>query len=316
MYILSSAKIRYSIQDHLKGKYPELQFHFCKNMEEAKGDLAKAEILITYGEDLTPELIEAANHLKWIHVISAGLDKMPFQAIKKQEILVTNAREIHKIPMAEYTIAMMLQVVRNIPLMLESQANRVWNQRIKMDELHGKTLGVLGAGAIGSEVARLAKAFNMKTVGMNSSGKHVEYFDEIVTPKDLDSLLPKVDFLVSVLPKTDSTESFLKKKHFETMQDHAVFINIGRGTTVDEAGLIEALQDNQIAHAVLDVTEEEPLLETSPLWDIKNVTITPHISGITPQYQHRAFEQFEKNLHVYRTNKGNYINVIDLDRGY
>ncbi|WLD93994.1 D-2-hydroxyacid dehydrogenase [Alkalihalobacillus sp. AL-G] len=316
MYILSSAKIRYSIQDRLQEKYPEFTFQFCQGMEEAKVYLDKADILITYGEDLTPELMEQANKLQWIHVISAGLDKMPFQAIEQREILVTNARGIHQTPMAEYTIAMMLQVVRKLPLIHQNQTNKVWDRKLKMDELHGKTLGVLGAGAIGSEIARLAKAFQMTTIGMNRSGKPVDHFDEIITEEHLDNLLVKADFLVSVLPKTESTGAFLMKRHFEMMQDHAVFINIGRGTTVDQYGLIEALKQNQIAHAVLDVMAEEPLPEENPLWEMENVTVTPHISGITPQYQQRAFEQFENNLHVYRTGKGKYINVIDLDRGY
>ncbi|MGP4079769.1 D-2-hydroxyacid dehydrogenase [Pseudalkalibacillus sp. R45] len=316
MFIVSSAKVRYSIQDEMKETYPNIQFQFCQNIKEAEEYLPDADILLTYGEDLTPEIIQQAKQLKWINVMSAGLDKMPFEAIKEQGILVTNARGIHKIPMAEYTIGMMLQVIRKFPLIKENQKNKVWERKFQFGELYGQTLGVLGAGAIGSEIARLAKAFNMNTIGLNRSGRPVDHFDEMVTFGQLDALLRKADFVVSVLPKTDETHAFLKKVHFGTMQEHAVFINIGRGTTVDQQGLIQALQENQIAHAVLDVMEKEPLPEDNVLWELENVTITPHLSGITPLYQRRAFDQFEENLKVYRQGAGEYLNKIDLSRRY
>ncbi|WP_349409508.1 D-2-hydroxyacid dehydrogenase [Pseudalkalibacillus sp. SCS-8] len=316
MYILSSAKLKTRIKEELQNEYPEIEFQFCQNINEAEGFLHKADVLLSYGEDLTPQLIHQAERLKWIHILSAGLDKMPFEAIGERGILVTNARGIHQVPMAEYTIGMMLQVIRNLALVQQNQKDKVWDRRIKMDELHGKTIGVLGAGAIGQEIGRLAKAFQMKTIGMNRSGSPVEHFDEMFTQNELEDNLDRVDFLVNVLPKTDETSQLLKKEHFERMQDHAVFINIGRGTTVDEKGLIEALKENQIAHAVLDVMETEPLPEESVLWNMENVTITPHISGITPKYQDRAIEQFEANLHVFQTGEGNYMNKIDVNRGY
>ncbi|MGM7703300.1 D-2-hydroxyacid dehydrogenase [Pseudalkalibacillus sp. Hm43] len=316
MFIVSSAKIRSRIKDQLTKDYPDIQWQFCQNIEEATPYLPEADILLTYGEDLKPESIQVATNLKWIHVLSAGLDKMPFQAIKERNMLVTNARGIHQVPMAEYTIGMMLQVTRNLALIHENQKDKVWNRRVKMEELHGKTIGVLGAGAIGSEIARLSKAFRMKTIGVNRSGNPADHFDETMKISELDSLLQEVDFLVSVLPRTKETHQLLKKEHFEQMQEHAVFINIGRGTTVDQDGLVEAMRENQIAHAVLDVMEEEPLPEDSVLWEMENVTVTPHISGITPQYQDRAFEQFLSNLRVYRTGEGNYMNKIDVNRGY
>lgn len=316
MFILSSAKIRSRIREELTTTYPEIEFQFCQNINEAEPYLAKADILLTYGEDLSPAYIQTASNLKWIHVLSAGLDKMPFEAIMEQDILVTNAKGIHQVPMAEYTIGMMLQVIRNLALIQQNQKDKVWDRRIKMEELNGKTIAVLGAGAIGSEIARLSKAFRMKTIGLNRSGHPADHFDQTVPISKIDDILKEVDFLVSVLPRTEETYKLMKKEHFERMQEHAVFINIGRGTTVDQEALIEAMRENQIAHAVLDVMEEEPLPKENVLWEMENVTITPHISGITPQYQDRAFEQFRDNLHVFRTGEGNYMNKIDLNRGY
>ncbi|MBN3552770.1 D-2-hydroxyacid dehydrogenase [Fictibacillus nanhaiensis] len=315
--ILSSARLRDDIKDGLKNKFPNEDFHFYNNMKEAKAYLDQAEILVSYGEDLTDELVAEAKDLKWIMVISAGLDKMPFKALKEKDILITNARGIHKTPMAEYTISMMLQVSRKANILLENQKQHIWDRKVPMTEISGKTLGILGTGAIGCEIARLSKAFNMKTIGFNRSGHPAENCDVIVDKEGISTLYEESDFIVNVLPSTPQTYQFVGKNAFSLMKSNAVFINIGRGKTVDEEELIQVLQDVKIGHAVLDVFEKEPLREESPLWDLQNVTVTPHLSGISPQYQERAIEIFCDNLTSYRKNKHKeMINIIPYDRGY
>jgi len=315
--ILSSARLRDEIKNEIKNKFPEEEFHFYNNMKEAKAYLNQAEVLVSYGEDLTNELVEEAKALKWIMVISAGLDKMPFEALEKQDVLITNARGIHKTPMAEYTISMMLQVSRKATLLLENQKQHTWDRKVPMTEISGKTLGILGTGAIGCEIARLAKAFNMKTIGFNRSGHPAENCDAIVDKEGISTLYEESDFIVNVLPSTPQTFHFVGKNAFSIMKQNAVFINIGRGKTVDEKELITALQAEKIGHAVLDVFEKEPLKEESPLWDMQNVTVTPHLSGISPQYQDRAIKIFCDNLTLYRNDKREeMINIIPYDRGY
>ncbi|MBH0175061.1 D-2-hydroxyacid dehydrogenase [Fictibacillus sp. 23RED33] len=315
--ILSSARLRDDIKDGLKNTFPNEEFHFYKNMKEAKAYLNQAEILLSYGEDLTDELVAESKELQWIMVISAGLDKMPFKALEKQDILITNARGIHKTPMAEYTISMMLQVSRKASLLLENQKQHTWDRKVPMTEISGKTLGILGTGAIGCEIARLVKAFNMKTIGFNRSGHSAENCDVIVDKEGISTLYEESDFIVNVLPSTPHTFHFVGKSAFSLMKQNTVFINIGRGKTVDEEELIQALQTERIGHAVLDVFEKEPLVEESPLWDMKNVTVTPHLSGISPQYQERAIEIFCDNLTLYRNDKRKeMINIIPYDRGY
>ncbi|HEU5139222.1 MAG TPA: D-2-hydroxyacid dehydrogenase [Bacillales bacterium] len=316
MLILTSGKIRRSIQKRMVDTYPDLTFSFRDSMEEAASELPVADILITYGEDLTAEHIRKAEKLKWIMVISAGLEEMPFQAIKEKNIMVTNARGIHKIPMAEYTIAMMIQTVKNMKMWHDNERQHLWKKDMPMGEITGKTLAVVGAGAIGSEIARLAGAFHMKTLGVNRSGKPAEHFDEIYTNDNVNDCVSRADFIVAVLPHTKETDKFLGREQFRAMKQDAVFINIGRGKTVDEAEMLEALREGEIAHAVLDVFEEEPLPEDHPVWEMQRVTVTPHLSAITPQYQHRAFEIFEENLRLFRNGGGDYINQIDFDRGY
>jgi phosphoglycerate dehydrogenase-like enzyme len=316
MLIVSSVKIRRSIQKRMKETYPDYTFSFHESMEEAESELPQADILITYGSGLADEWIERAERLKWIMVMSAGIEGLPFQALKKRNILVTNARGIHKIPMAEYTIAMMIEAVKHIKRWHENERKHVWKQYSDMNEISGKTIAILGTGSIGSEIARLAQAFRMKTVGLNRSGRSVEYFDEIYTNDRVNECIGQADFIVAVLPFTKETEHFLGREQFKAMKEEAIFINIGRGQTVNEADLMEALRQGEIAHAVLDVFEKEPLPEDHPFWKMEQVTVTPHSSAITPQYQHRAFDIFEKNLQVFVSGGGNFINKVDYDRGY
>ncbi|HET7579314.1 MAG TPA: D-2-hydroxyacid dehydrogenase [Bacillales bacterium] len=316
MFIVTSAKIRRSIQKQITEKYPELTFSFNESIEEADPDLPEADIFITYGDDITEELIQKAARLKWIMVLSAGVEDIPFEALKEKNILVTNARGIHKIPMAEYAIAMMIETIKNIKTWHENERVHRWERNVKMGEISGKTLAVLGAGAIGGEIARLGKAFHMKTLGLNRSGRPAEHFDEIYTNENINDCVSKADFVVAVLPYTEATDQLIGREQFRAMKNEAVFINIGRGKTVNQDELHDALREEEIAHAVLDVFEEEPLPEDHPFWGMDQVTVTPHFSAITPQYQHRAFAIFEENLRIFLEGSSDYVNKIDYDRGY
>lgn len=276
-----------------------------------------ADVLITYGEDLTPEMVKRAEHLKWIMVISAGLDRLPFSAIKEKGIMVTNARGIHKIPMAEYVFAAILQWAKKTKKWNEQQANHHWDKYgVKMEEITGQPIAIIGAGAIGGEIARLAKAFRMPTYGVNRSGRPAEYIDHMFKTDRMNEALKEAKYVVAVLPQTKETVALIGRDQFRAMRKDALFINIGRGKTVDQAALLEALKTGEIAGAVLDVFEEEPLDPGHPFWDMENVTVTPHFSSITSEYQPRALAIFEQNLDAYLAGRRDLINLIDLDRGY
>ncbi|GAM15993.1 D-2-hydroxyacid dehydrogenase [Mesobacillus selenatarsenatis] len=314
MKIYSSILPAEALQEDVKKEFPQVSFEFHKGINEEL--FLNAEIFLTYGEDLTEELIYKADKLKWIMVMSAGLDRMPFEACKKRGILVTNVRGIHKIPMAEFTIGMMLQHVKQMRSLWTNEQAKAWERKLPMGELYGKTLLILGIGAIGGEVARLAKAFNMKTIGVNRSGREAEWADEIYTMDNYREVMPEADFIVSVMPSTNETKHFLDASDFEIMKDTAVLINIGRGDLVKDEVLIVALQEKKIAHAYLDVFYEEPLKESHPFWMMENVTVTPHISSLTKNYLPRSLEIFKHNLHTYIKKGSGYLNVIDMDRGY
>jgi phosphoglycerate dehydrogenase-like enzyme len=316
MKVVSSLLPNPSIQERIQANFPQVEFEFYKGMENASESFEEAEVFITFGDDLTGENVRNSKKLKWVMVMSAGVENMPLDICQEKGILVTNARGVHKIPMAEYTIGMMLQYVKQTRTLWQSEAEEVWDRRIPMNELGGKTILILGVGAIGSEIARLAKAFRMNTIGVNRSGVPVENVDELYKFEDISRVLPKADFIVSVLPSTPGTVNLLTFTHFTLMKETAVFINIGRGDLVKEETLLRVLDQKMIAHAVLDVFETEPLPKGHPFWKMENVTVSPHISSITKNYLPRSFEIFEKNLHTYIKKGDKYINEIDLVRGY
>lgn len=303
------------LQEQLRERFPEEEFLYYKSIDEAD-KLHTAEVIVTFGGDLTAEHISACKELKWIMAASAGIENMPVEAIAERNILLTNARGIHKIPMAEFTMGYMLNHVKRFPELQELQSESVWNKRLPLEELAGKQLLVIGTGAIGSEIARLALAFRMDTIGVNRSGSPNEQFDEVYTVDQLLDVLPLADFVVAVLPSTEETKFLLEKEHFQAMKKTAAFINIGRGDLVEESVLIEALDNEEIARAYLDVFIDEPLPADHPFWSQERLTVTPHISSITSKYVPRAMDIFSFNLDVYKRGEEGYKNKVDIDRGY
>ncbi len=316
MRVLTTFKTKERIKEDFERTFPSVTFDWRNSIEESEQTIDQAEVLVTYGVDLTDEWIEKAKQLKWIMVLSAGIDDMPLDTIAEKGIQVTNSRGISAGPMSEYAISMILQVERNAKELMEHEKNHVWSRKVKMNEISGKTMLVTGTGAIGQEVARLSKAFRMKTIGVSKSGRAKDHFDETYTIEQLNDQLPEADYVVNVLPATNETEKTFGRKQFQVMKKEAIFLNMGRGVTVNEAELIEALNDGEIAHAILDVMEEEPLPAESPLWDMENTTLTPHLSGISRHYQPRGFEIFKQNLDAYLKGEEFPLNQIDVKRGY
>ncbi|WP_340372797.1 D-2-hydroxyacid dehydrogenase [Peribacillus sp. FSL E2-0218] len=314
MLILSTIIPDEGIQTRMKEGFPDSTFVYHAGW--ADGPLSEAEVFITYGEDLTEEIIGKAKNLKWIMVMSAGMELLPFKAIEKRGIMVTNARGIHKIPMAEYTIGMLLQYEKKLKLLMKNEREERWDRKIEVGELNGKTMLVIGTGAIGGEVARLGKAFRMTTLGMNRSGKPVECIDRMYTLDCLLEVISRADYIVSVLPSTAETKHLLQMEHFIAMKDSAVFVNIGRGDLVKADVLQKALESGELAHAILDVFDPEPLRNGHPFWSMENVTVTPHLSSKSGEYLPRTFAIFEQNMLEYSKAGKDFINVIDLSKGY
>ncbi|MBU7594877.1 D-2-hydroxyacid dehydrogenase [Metabacillus halosaccharovorans] len=317
MKVLSTVKLPEYMKEDLSHSYPDVLFYHDKNINEALDILPEADIILTYGEDLTEDHINQAKNLKWMMVASAGIDQLPFSVLEERDILVTNSKGVHAIPMAEYCISMMLQVSRQAEVLAENQRLHKWDRRVRMEELYEKTVLIIGTGAIGNATAKLTQAFGMNVWGVNSDGRTVEQYDKTYKMSEVKEPLSQADFVISVLPSTDRTKGLLNKEFFQSMKDHAVFINIGRGDVVVEKDLIDVLKTNSSMHAVLDVFETEPLPAEHELWDMDNVTITPHLSGITKRYLPRAMEIFKSNLANYISKEHKQMkNKISLGKRY
>lgn len=294
--------------------FSNVHFEFSQGLKEEH--LAKADVLVTYGEDLKAHHLDKAPKLKWIFVASAGVEKMPAEAIVKRGIYVSNVRGIHKKPMTESILAHILAYKRALPFVYEKQAQKVWDKKAKLSELNGSTALIIGPGAIGAEIGRILQAFDVKTIGCNRSGRAIPEMDETYTINQLMEHLPKADIVISMLPSTEETKHLLKEEHFAAMKASAMFMNFGRGNVVEESVLVKALKDGQIEHAVLDVYEVEPLPATSELWNLSNVTLSPHFSSHSSRYVERSLEIFKPSLTMWLEGKTILPNEIDLSRGY
>ncbi len=314
MKIYFTFEPREDLRKPLIEEFPQAEFIFEQGITEEV--LREAQILVTYGEDLDEGKIAIAEKLEWIFVASAGIEKMPAQAIADRGIYVSNVRGIHRKPMAESVLAHILSLKRGLPSIYAQQARGEWNKRIRLTELNGSTALILGPGAIGQEIGRILQAFEVHTIGVNSTGEMASYMNETFAMQDLLEHLSKADIVISMLPSTEKTQGLLTREHFEVMKDSAIFMNFGRGDLVEEAILTEVLEQKLIAHAVLDVYMEEPLPTHSPLWKMDNVTISPHLSSHSSRYVERSLDIFKPSLQKWMEGERELENEIDILKGY
>lgn len=257
--------------------------------------------------------------LKWIHVTFAGVDTLP-KSLLESHVLITNSSGIHPVPIAEHVFAFLLMLTHKMNLTFRNQIlSKKWEvtqEILKLSEMHEKTIAIVGMGRIGSRIAELANAFNMRVIGVVRNPRNKEkHIEKVYTTQELPHVLEQADYVIDCLPLTEETYHLFTLDLFRKMKKSAYFINVGRGKTVIEKDLVNALQNDIIAGAGIDVTEEEPLSSISPLWNLENVIITPHISGLTPYYMDRAIEIFCTNLKAYLDKKP-MPNLIDKQKGY
>lgn len=272
--------------------------------------------------------------LRWIQLHSAGVEHLLDTAVWQRDLTITTASGIHAPNIAQYVFAQLLAWANRTPDWLRHQARAEWPknrwQKFSPTELRGQTLGILGYGSLGREIARLARAFGMAVLVTKGNARHIEdegYVlpntgdpegrlpDRIYPPEATRSMLAECDFVVVTLPLTTKTHHLLDEEMFKAMKPASFLVNVGRGSIIYEEHLVKALKKGWIAGAGLDVFETEPLPQKSPLWTMENVILTPHISGFTPHYDDRAVDLFAENLRRYRTGEP-LLNVVDRDRGY
>jgi phosphoglycerate dehydrogenase-like enzyme len=287
--------------------------HVFYSPEEAIEVLPEAEIIITFGR-LDRDILKTCRSLKWVFSMSAGVEKLPLAELRERGVVVTNARGISGLQIAEQTMGMIIAFNRCLNRCLRNQLQKRW-EALPVGELTGETLCIIGAGSIGKELARKAKAFDIKVIGLKRHPETLDHFDVVWTIDKLHEALQQADYSVLITPLTDETYHLIGAEEFRAMKRSSIFINVSRGDTVDETALIEALQNGSIAGAGLDVFHEEPLPPDSPLWDMENVMITPHNAGVSPRYISRIIDLFLTSLSCYRQGKP-LPNQIDLKRKY
>ncbi|HEX9916685.1 MAG TPA: D-2-hydroxyacid dehydrogenase, partial [candidate division Zixibacteria bacterium] len=267
------------------------------------------------------EIFLEAKKLKWIHLGVAGIDKTLFPEVLKSEVLVTSSKGIHQVTVSEHVMGLVLAFAKGIAASIKAQPTKVWLQRELIDKrfnLEGKVLGIVGLGNIGLELARKAKAFDMKVIALKNSVKKGEKYknvDLLLGKEKLKELLSQSDFVVILLPLTKETYHLISQKELGWMKREAYLINVARGPIINEEDLIFALKNKTIKGAALDVVEKEPLDSNSPLYDFENVIITPHIAGSMPDYYKRVGEIFKENLIRY-LKKRPLLNLVDKKKGY
>ncbi|MEN8261292.1 MAG: D-2-hydroxyacid dehydrogenase [Pseudomonadota bacterium] len=286
-----------------------------------RGILGRADILFDFDRVTGADLPEAAPKVRWIQATKAGIGqdvKRHDYARRMPGTIFTTARGVHAQPLAEFCALAMLAFSRGLFTMTEGQRRRHW-ERFAGTDLEGRTALVLGAGSIGAEVARFARVFGMRVVGIkrtvDGADASAKSFDELHGPAALRAMLPRADFLILAAPHTPETERIIGRTELALLPRGAVLVNVGRGALVDEAALVEALRSGHLGGAALDVFEQEPLPGDSPLWMMPNVLVSPHTASISDRENARITDLFCENLRRFLAHEP-MLNVFDTGRLY
>jgi phosphoglycerate dehydrogenase-like enzyme len=272
-----------------------------RDPETLETRVGEADVLVISGL-WQKRLLDCAKKLRFIQAIGAGTDQFPLAELSKRGIRLASAQGVNCRAVAEHAMALILALSRRLPEARDNQAKRVWRGMIgdlsqREDELGGKMLLVVGLGQIGGRLAQLAKAFDMRVIGLRrdpTAGRGAA--DAVHTMSELKSLLSEADFVALTCPLTKETEKLVDAEALARLKPSAHLVNVARGRVVDEAALVEALATRRIAGAGIDVTTEEPLKASSPLWGMEHVLITPHTAGETRRYEDNVIEILRDNL--------------------
>ncbi len=305
----------------LRNDFPSLQIVEVRKFADIDREIADADVL--YSQSLTREQFLPARKLRWIHSQAAAVHQFMYPELIESDVVLTNGRDVHAPVVAEQVMAMIFALARRIPESVRFQLKHLWAQGIFWDEgitpteLADATLGLVGLGSIGRNVAKRASAMGMK---VNAVREHAdrpkpEHVDEVLPTSELATLLSRSDYIVLSAPVTPATRGMIGRAQFSAMRKDAYLINVGRGPLVDEGALIEALREHRIAGAALDVFDQEPLPPESPLWDLENLLITPHTGGMTEKMWERHYAIFAENLRRFLAGQP-LLALVDKRTGY
>jgi D-2-hydroxyacid dehydrogenase (NADP+) len=295
------AHVAYRLHERYSALDTGINSFAVRDPETLDGRIGEADVLVISGL-WHNGLLDHGRKLRLIQAIGAGTDQFPREELARRGIRLASARGVNYRAVAEHAMALILALSRRLPEARDNQAKRVWRGMIgdpaqREDELGGKTLLIVGLGQIGGRLAQLAKAFDMRVVGLRrdpAAGRGAA--DAVHTMNELMSLLPEADFVALACPLSEETEKLVNAEALGRMKPTAYLVNIARGRVVDEPALVEALAAGRIAGAGIDVTTEEPLAASSPLWRMEHVLLTPHTAGETRRYEDNVIEILRDNL--------------------
>ncbi|WP_226482494.1 D-2-hydroxyacid dehydrogenase [Natrinema amylolyticum] len=286
------------IAEEIRERRPGIDLEHVDDEDELLETVGDAEILVTHR--LPDDVLEAADALEWVQALSAGTDVYDYDALTDRDVALTNVSGIHAKPIGQQVLGYLLYFERRFDRAVAQQHRREWD-RYTGGELGDRTVGIVGVGAIGSQVADYCRPFDARVIGIKRDPTDAPAaVDEIHGPDGLETVLSESDYLVIACPLTDETRGLIDAEALATLSDEAVLVNIARGEIVDEPALVDALEGDELGGAALDVFETEPLPEESPLWDREDVLVTPHMAGSTPHYWERCADVFVRNYERFR----------------
>jgi phosphoglycerate dehydrogenase-like enzyme len=306
----------------LRQEFPGIEVVYLHTYQELGDQLHDADVAITWS--LRPEQFRAAPKLRWVHSTAAAVHQLLFPELIESAVILTNAREVHGPVVAEHALALIFALAKKVPAAVRLQGRHIWGQEELWREspppreLAGATLGIVGLGSIGRELAKRSAALGMR---VSATREHPKKGSEgldlvaIYAPEQLHEMLTASDYVVIAAPLTADTRGLINAERLSQMKPDAFLINVSRGQLVDEAALIECLHENRIAGAALDVFEREPLPSDSPLWDMKNLLITPHVAAVTEKMWDRHYALISENLRRFLAGKP-LLGVVDKKKGY
>jgi phosphoglycerate dehydrogenase-like enzyme len=304
----------------LRASFPDISFVRALSEADAAEAIETADVALA--SRLSAALVERAPRLRWVHSTAAAVDILPLPELAARGILVSSSRGIQAAPIAEHVMGGLLMLSRRFNLLLQAQRERRWIQNDLTNSawpwsLKGRTLTILGFGTIGREVARRAHAFGMRVTGIRRRLDQPlpPFVDRMMGEKQLDEALRGADVLVISTPFLRETDRMIRAEQLALMNRGAILINVARGKIVDEAAMLGALHSGQLGGAVLDVFEREPLDAASPLWDLPNVIISPHSSGVRPDHWDEVIDLFSENLRRFQRGEA-LLNGVDSNAGY
>ena len=305
------------LENNLVEAFPNVNFIFTNGVSEINDyDKKDLDILFGYDGQLDEDFLKECPNLKWLAWYATGVNNLPLDYINKHNILLTNGRGVHAKQMSEFIMAFILDDYKKMKVSFINQINKNYDSKLTGKRVSGEKLLFLGTGSIAQKTATIANAMDMIVQGVNTTGHPVDGFSKTYNINHLSQALEEADIVVNTLPETKQTIHLLQKEHFEKMKDSALFINVGRGTIVEENVIANVMRENVIRHSYLDVFENEPLKSRNQLYDISNITITAHITGNGIENKQEVTEIFKRNLNHF-LNKDTLIeNEVDPKTGY